>query len=118
MVYLLRYLLCRPQQSYCSAFNNIFLFTSIFIQGKKFAKPELKSCIEEFEEKINKLHIEKKDQELTAKNAQAHKERIESLGNCEVAKKADDSGESEITEGKHLDLACNLFCYMCFSFAT
>lgn len=71
------------------------------MQGKKSAKPELKSCIEEFEDKINKLHTEKKDQELTAKNAQAHKERVESLGNCVVVKKdREESGESEIAEGK------------------
>lgn len=71
----------------------------IFIQGKKFVKPELKSCIEEFEEKINKLHIEKKDQELTADNAQAHKQRIESFVNHMVPNSGDESGGSKISEG-------------------
>ncbi|KAG2325603.1 hypothetical protein Bca52824_008331 [Brassica carinata] len=28
-------------------------------KGKSFAKPELKACIEEFEEKLNKFHMEK-----------------------------------------------------------
>ncbi|KAG2240838.1 hypothetical protein Bca52824_097053, partial [Brassica carinata] len=40
-------------------------FRSIINKGKKFAKPELKACIEEFEEKVNKFHMEKKEQEET-----------------------------------------------------
>lgn len=48
-------------------------------QGKKFAKPELKTCLEEFEEKLNKVHTEKKEQEVTARNAQAHHEKMGSL---------------------------------------
>ncbi|KAL3534564.1 hypothetical protein ACH5RR_003025 [Cinchona calisaya] len=72
-------------------------FRSIVNKGKKFAKPELKSCIEEFEDKINKLHIEKKDQELTAQNAQAHKQRVESLGSFVVPKKeGEESGDSAV----------------------
>ncbi|KAH0644066.1 hypothetical protein KY290_033588 [Solanum tuberosum] len=54
---------------------------SIARQGKTFAKPELKSCIEEFEEKLNKFDIERKEQELTAKNAQSHQQKVESLDN-------------------------------------
>lgn len=80
---------------------SIFFNNLIFTQGKKFAKPELKSSIEEFEDKINKLHIEKKDQELTAQNAQSHKQRVESLGSFVITKKeGEESGESEIAEGK------------------
>ncbi|XP_049394658.1 condensin-1 complex subunit CAP-D2-like [Solanum stenotomum] len=36
-------------------------------KGKKFAKHELKSCIEEFEEKLNKFDIERKEQELSTR---------------------------------------------------
>jgi condensin complex subunit 1 len=45
-------------------------------QCKKFAKSELKVCIEEFEEKFSKVHQEKKEQEETTKNAEAHRHRI------------------------------------------
>ncbi|KAH0725259.1 hypothetical protein KY284_001124 [Solanum tuberosum] len=48
-------------------------------KGKKFAKPELESCIEEFEENLNKFVTERKEQELTAKNAQSHQQKVESL---------------------------------------
>ncbi|PON31588.1 Condensin subunit [Parasponia andersonii] len=51
-------------------------FKAIINKGKKFAKPELKSCIEEFEDKINKFHMEKKEQEETARNAQIHQQKI------------------------------------------
>lgn len=44
-------------------------------QGKKFAKPELKTCLEEFEEKLNKVHAEKKEQEVTAKMLRLIKRR-------------------------------------------
>ncbi|KAL2895885.1 Condensin complex subunit 1 [Bienertia sinuspersici] len=54
-------------------------FRTIINKGKKFAKTDLKSSIEEFEEKLNKFHLEKKEQEVTAQNAQAHKNRISSL---------------------------------------
>lgn len=39
-------------------------------QCKKFGKSDTKSCIEEFEEKLNKIHTERKEQEATAKKAQ------------------------------------------------
>ncbi|KAK1277671.1 hypothetical protein QJS04_geneDACA016585 [Acorus gramineus] len=51
-------------------------FRNIISKGKKFAKPELKSCIEEFEDKLNKFHSEKREQELTTRNAEAHKLRV------------------------------------------
>ncbi|XP_030515808.1 condensin-1 complex subunit CAP-D2 [Rhodamnia argentea] len=54
-------------------------FKSILSKGKKFAKPELKTCLEEFEEKLNKVHTEKKEQEVTARNARAHQEKMGSL---------------------------------------
>ncbi|CAA2991811.1 condensin complex subunit 1 [Olea europaea subsp. europaea] len=74
-------------------------FKNIINKGKKFAKPELKSSIEEFEEKISKSHNERKEQELTAKNAQAHQQKIDSLGSFVAAKnEVEESGESEITE--------------------
>ncbi|WMV18886.1 hypothetical protein MTR67_012271 [Solanum verrucosum] len=63
-------------------------------QGKKFAKPELKSCIEEFEEKLNKFDIERKEQELTAKNAQSHQQKVENLESIMVTEKE----EEEIDE--------------------
>ncbi|XP_076908529.1 condensin-1 complex subunit CAP-D2-like [Bidens hawaiensis] len=56
-------------------------FRSIINKGKKFAKPELKSCIEEFEGKIDKFHIDKKEQEDTARNAAAHQQKAEAIKN-------------------------------------
>ncbi|KAL2456135.1 hypothetical protein Adt_46932 [Abeliophyllum distichum] len=74
-------------------------FKNIINKGKKLAKPELKSSIEEFEEKINKSHNERKEQELTAKNAQAHQQKIDSFGSFMATKNnVEGSGESEITE--------------------
>lgn len=76
----------------------------IFFQGKKFAKPELKSSIEDFEEKIIKLHNEKKEQVLTEKNAQAHKQKVDRLEISMVIKKdVEESGESEVTEGRYIN---------------
>ncbi|GAV59130.1 LOW QUALITY PROTEIN: Cnd1 domain-containing protein/Cnd1_N domain-containing protein [Cephalotus follicularis] len=51
-------------------------FRNIINKGKKFAKPELKVCIEEFEEKLNKFHMVRKDQEVTARSAQIHQQKI------------------------------------------
>ncbi|KAM7260107.1 hypothetical protein ACFE04_015848 [Oxalis oulophora] len=70
-------------------------FKNIINKGKKFAKPELKVCIEEFEEKLNKFHLDKKDQEETARNAQLHQQKVDCL---ETVLAAENSGESEITE--------------------
>ncbi|KAL0404834.1 UNVERIFIED_CONTAM: Condensin complex subunit [Sesamum radiatum] len=52
-------------------------FRYIINKGKKFAKPELKSTIEEFEEKIIKFHNEKKELVLTEKNAQVHQQKVQ-----------------------------------------
>ncbi|KAM3340252.1 hypothetical protein P3S68_030122 [Capsicum galapagoense] len=78
----------------------LFACLNVFNLGKKFAKPELKSCIEEFEEKLNKFHIERKEQELTAKNAQSHQQKVDSMESITVAQKEeeDEIDESEITE--------------------
>lgn len=78
----------------------MLIFLNILNQGKKFAKPGLKSCIEEFEEKINKFHIEKKEQELTAKNAEVHQQKLRSLENIRVATEhGEESIESKTSEG-------------------
>ncbi|XP_072982901.1 condensin-1 complex subunit CAP-D2 [Typha latifolia] len=54
-------------------------FRSIIAKCKKFAKPEFKACIEEFDEKLSKIHMERKDQEITARNALAHQQKIGTL---------------------------------------
>ncbi|PIN18314.1 hypothetical protein CDL12_09019 [Handroanthus impetiginosus] len=79
-------------------------FRNIVNKGKKFAKPELKSNIEEFEEKINKFHNERKEQVLTEKNAQAHQQKVDSLENFMGTKKeVGESSESEITQDEETD---------------
>lgn len=54
-------------------------FRIIISKCKKFAKPELKACIEEFEEKLNKINMERKEQETTARNAQVHQQKLGTL---------------------------------------
>lgn len=57
-------------------------------------------CIEEFEDKLNKLHLEKKEQEVTARNAQIHQQKISSMESFVVTSNAGDaSSESDISEG-------------------
>jgi len=74
-------------------------FRSVISKCKKFAKPELKVCIEEFEEKLGKVHQEKKEQEETTKNAEAHRQRIGSLDKFLASKEVEQiSGNS--VEGK------------------
>ncbi|KAK9075874.1 hypothetical protein SSX86_004203 [Deinandra increscens subsp. villosa] len=74
-------------------------FRSIINKGKKFAKPELKTCIEEFEGKIDKFHIDKKEQELTARNAAAHQQKADAMKNITLDKNIqEESGESEAAE--------------------
>lgn len=69
-------------------------------QSKKFAKPELKLCIEEFEDKLNKFHLEKKEQEVTARNAQIHQQKIDSMEDFVVTRNAGEANiESDIDEG-------------------
>ncbi|GJN10798.1 hypothetical protein PR202_ga28922 [Eleusine coracana subsp. coracana] len=77
-------------------------FRSVISKCKKFAKPELKVCIEEFEEKLNKVHQEKKEQEATTKNAEAHRQRIGSLDEFlvtqEVGQNSGNSAEEESSD--------------------
>ncbi|KAG7017649.1 Condensin complex subunit 1 [Cucurbita argyrosperma subsp. argyrosperma] len=79
-------------------------FKSIISKSKKFAKPELKLCIEEFEEKLNKTHTERKEQEATARNAQVHQQRIGNIETSSVAaKNEEDAPKSEITEDENTE---------------
>ncbi|KAL6841826.1 hypothetical protein ACP4OV_028338 [Aristida adscensionis] len=73
-------------------------FRSVISKCKKFAKPELKVCIEEFEEKLSKVHQEKKEQEETTRNAEAHKQRIGSLDELLVAKEVRQNSSSSEEE--------------------
>ncbi|XP_057947732.1 condensin-1 complex subunit CAP-D2 isoform X2 [Malania oleifera] len=74
-------------------------FKSIINKSKKFAKPELKSCIEEFEEKLNKFHMEKKEQEATTRNAEVHQQKIGNLDGFMVDKNlVEERAESDIAE--------------------
>lgn len=65
----------------------------MFHQAKKFSKPEHKSCIEEFEEKLHKIHMEMKEQEITAQNAQAHQNKLSNIKELLVS-------EENYSEGK------------------
>uniref|UniRef100_A0ACD5WMZ2 Uncharacterized protein n=1 Tax=Avena sativa TaxID=4498 RepID=A0ACD5WMZ2_AVESA len=81
-------------------------FRSVIAKCKKFAKPELKVCIEEFEEKVSKVHEEKKEQEATARNAEAHKQRIGSLDRILVTNEAgqnDGKSAEEEASGEVID---------------
>ncbi|KAL6145156.1 hypothetical protein ACLB2K_055844 [Fragaria x ananassa] len=83
-------------------------FKSIINKGKKFAKPELKLCIEEFEDKLNKFHLEKKEQEVTAKNAQIHQQKIDSMEDFVVTRNASEANiESDIDEDGEVIDPCN-----------
>ncbi|KAG7962042.1 hypothetical protein I3843_09G046200 [Carya illinoinensis] len=77
-------------------------FRNIINKGKKFAKPELKLCIEEFEDKLNKFHIEKKDQEATARNAQIHQQKVDGMEGFAVAGniREDSVGSDTTDEGE------------------
>lgn len=50
---------------------------------------------------MDRFHQEKKEQALTEKNAQAHQQKVDSLGSfMGPTQDAEESGESEITEGR------------------
>ncbi|XP_031473605.1 condensin-1 complex subunit CAP-D2 [Nymphaea colorata] len=72
-------------------------FRVIINKAKKFAKPEVKTCVEEFEEKMSKHHTERKEQEMTAHNALLHQQKVESIEKL-VAKKG-------TREDIHFDIA-------------
>ncbi|XWS43069.1 hypothetical protein CRYUN_Cryun16bG0069400 [Craigia yunnanensis] len=75
-------------------------FRNIINKGKKFAKPELKVCIDEFEEKLNKFHMEKKEQEVTARNAEIHRQKVGNIeGFVMAGNDGEESAESDIAEG-------------------
>ncbi|KAL5546545.1 hypothetical protein UlMin_006232 [Ulmus minor] len=84
-------------------------FKAILNKSKKFAKPELKSCIEEFEEKLNKFHTEKKEQEETARLAQIHQQKIDSMQDFSFNQNSkEDRAESETAEeGEVVDPSCD-----------
>ncbi|GAU24201.1 hypothetical protein TSUD_23380, partial [Trifolium subterraneum] len=69
-------------------------FKNILNKAKKFAKLELKTYLEEFEDKLNKFHLEKKEQEVTARNAQIHQQKIDSRGSFNVDKNSEDHSKS------------------------
>ncbi|KAG2638851.1 hypothetical protein PVAP13_2NG620100 [Panicum virgatum] len=73
-------------------------FRSVISKCKKFAKPELKVCIEEFEEKLGKVHQEKKEQEETTKNAEAHRQRLGSLNEFLASKEVEQSSGNSVEE--------------------
>ncbi|XP_020961061.1 condensin complex subunit 1 [Arachis ipaensis] len=75
-------------------------FRSILNKGKKFTKPELKSCIEEFEDKLNKFHMERKEQEVTTRNARIHQQKISSREGFVVATTSEEPDE---TDGEVID---------------
>ncbi|KAK9726023.1 hypothetical protein RND81_05G185100 [Saponaria officinalis] len=75
-------------------------FRTIINKAKKFAKPDLKSSIEEFEEKLNKFHLERKEQEVTARNAQARKNKTGSLEGFLVADKVKKENADALSEDK------------------
>ncbi|CAH1432213.1 unnamed protein product [Lactuca virosa] len=70
-------------------------FRTIINKGKKFAKQELKSCIEEFEGKISKFHEDKKEQEITARNAAAHQQKADAIKNIIVDTNLEKEKENE-----------------------
>ncbi|XVE95803.1 hypothetical protein REPUB_Repub02eG0164500 [Reevesia pubescens] len=74
-------------------------FRNIMNKGKKFAKLEMKVCIEEFEEKLNKFHMEK-EQEVTARNADIHRQKVGNLeGFVMAGNDGEESAESDTAEG-------------------
>ncbi|KAM0947830.1 putative armadillo-like helical, condensin complex subunit 1 [Dioscorea sansibarensis] len=71
-------------------------FKNIISKSKKFAKPELKSCIDEFEEKLNKSHMERKEQEEIANNAHKHHQKIEILDHKDINERSIEDGTGEV----------------------
>ncbi|RVW73521.1 putative LRR receptor-like serine/threonine-protein kinase [Vitis vinifera] len=60
---------------------------------------ELKSCIEEFE-KLDKFHMEQMEEEVTARNAHIHQQKVGSLECFMVAKSsAEEFSKTDIVEG-------------------
>lgn len=74
-------------------------FSLISYQGKKFAKLELKSCIEEFEQKLNQIHVDRKEQEKTTRNAQVYQQQIGNIKGFVLSKEGTDE-ESNDADGR------------------
>lgn len=81
------------------AFFSCLIHILNWIQAKKFAKLELKTYIEEFEDKLNKFHMEKKEQEVTARNAQIHQQKIDSREGFNVNNNSEDHSKSNTSSG-------------------
>lgn len=62
----------------------------------------MKACVEEFEEKLNKFHADKKEQEITARNAQAHSKKTGSLDRVIEGAKVVEAEGTEAAEGTHV----------------
>ncbi|KAG0453440.1 hypothetical protein HPP92_024744 [Vanilla planifolia] len=74
-------------------------FRVIVNKCKKFAKPELKSCIEEFEGMLHKIHVETKEQDETARNALTHQKKAGALGKLvKVEKGTGEDDENNVEE--------------------
>ncbi|KAF4388997.1 hypothetical protein F8388_026726 [Cannabis sativa] len=82
-------------------------FKAIISKSKKFAKPELKSCIEEFEDKLNKFHMEKKEQELTARNALIHQQKIDRMEEISMTNNSEGAESNTAEESEVIDPSCD-----------
>uniref|UniRef100_A0A1D1Y9V6 Condensin-1 complex subunit CAP-D2 n=1 Tax=Anthurium amnicola TaxID=1678845 RepID=A0A1D1Y9V6_9ARAE len=74
-------------------------FRNIISKGKKFAKIELKSCIEEFEGKLNNIHAERKEQEMVTRNAQEYKQQIGSIKGSVASNEGVEDGANDVDDG-------------------
>ncbi|CAA6663531.1 unnamed protein product [Spirodela intermedia] len=77
-------------------------FRNIISKGKKFAKVDLKSCIEEFEQKLNQVHINRKEQEKTTQNALVYQQQIDGIKGLVFSKERTDD-ESNDADGGYGD---------------
>jgi condensin complex subunit 1 len=81
----------------------MLIFEIVLMQCKKFVKAEVKACVEEFEEKISKIHEERKEQEVTAQNAKMHQQRLGTLGGFVIKKNKERKENSDtVADGTSL----------------
>uniref|UniRef100_A0A7N0ZW93 Condensin-1 complex subunit CAP-D2 n=1 Tax=Kalanchoe fedtschenkoi TaxID=63787 RepID=A0A7N0ZW93_KALFE len=78
-------------------------FRVIVNKSKKSAKPELRSCIDEFEEKLNKVHMENKELENVAKNAQNHQKGVSKRVGYQVKNNTEEDSAELEEEGEVTD---------------
>nr|ATG70746.1 binding [Hesperocyparis bakeri] len=71
-------------------------FKSISNKAKKFAKPEVKSFVEDFEAKLVKCHEERKELEITAQNAMSHQQKLSGQAGREKPNPDETSFETKI----------------------